>query len=70
MIIMMNKTFYMRLNDDDRMAARIDVPTPGIDEIMGGSHCEQRLELVDRSMAEPGIDKEHDAFTRICAAMG
>ena len=67
---MMNKAFYIWLTGDGRMAAGIDLLTPGIDEIMGGSQREQRLELVDRRMAERRIGKEHDADTRVFAAQG
>jgi asparaginyl-tRNA synthetase len=37
------------------------LPRPGIDEIIGGSQHEERLEVLDRSMAERGIDREHYA---------
>jgi asparaginyl-tRNA synthetase len=57
------KAFYMRLNDDGRTVAAMDVLAPGIGEIIGGSQREERLEALDRSMAERGIDKEHFAPT-------
>jgi len=47
----------MRLNDDGRTAAAMDVLAPGIGEIIGGSQREDRLEVLDRSMA----DREHYA---------
>ena len=37
---------------------------PGIGEIIGGSRREERLEVLDRSMAERGIDREHYAWYR------
>ena len=40
----------------------MDVLAPGIGEIIGGSQREERLEVLDRSMAERGIDKEHYAW--------
>src|SRR5438128_6110652 len=67
-VIVMNypkatKAFYMRVNDDGRTVAAMDVLAPGIGEIIGGSQREERLEVLDRSMAERGIDREHYAPT-------
>src|SRR5512142_59692 len=53
------KAFYMRMNDDGRTVAAMDVLAPGIGEIIGGSQREERLEVLDARMAERGIDKEH-----------
>ena len=53
----------MRVNDDGRTIAAMDVLAPGIGEIIGGSQREERLEALDRSMAEHGIDWEHYAPT-------
>jgi asparaginyl-tRNA synthetase len=50
------KAFYMRLNDDGRTVAAMDVLAPGIGEIIGGSQREERLAVLDRSMTERGID--------------
>jgi asparaginyl-tRNA synthetase len=58
------KAFYMRVNDDGRTVAAMDVLAPGIGEIIGGSQREERLEVLDRSMAERGIDQEHYAWYR------
>ncbi len=52
------KAFYMRLNDDGRTVAAMDVLAPGIGEIVGGSQREERLDVLDARMAEHGIDKE------------
>ncbi len=41
------KAFYMRLNDDDRTVAAMDVLAPGIGEIIGGSQREERLDVLD-----------------------
>jgi asparaginyl-tRNA synthetase len=41
------KAFYMRLNDDGKTVAAMDVLTPGIGEIIGGSQREDRLEILD-----------------------
>jgi asparaginyl-tRNA synthetase len=42
----------------------MDVLAPGIGEIIGGSQRKERLEVLDRSMAERGIDREHYAWYR------
>ena len=41
------KAFYMRLNDDSKTVAAMDVLAPGIGEIIGGSQREERLEILD-----------------------
>jgi asparaginyl-tRNA synthetase len=74
-VIVMNypkdtKAFYMRLNDDGRTVAATDVLAPGIGEIIGGSQREERLEVLDRSMAERGIHREHYAPTLPSPASG
>ena len=58
------KAFYMRLNDDGRTVAAMDVLAPGIGEIIGGSQREERLDVLDQSMTERGIDREHYAWHR------
>jgi asparaginyl-tRNA synthetase len=58
------KAFYMRLNDDGRTVAAMDVLAPGIGEIIGGSQREERLEMLDARMAEMGIDREHYGWYR------
>ncbi len=68
-VIVMNypkdiKAFYMRLNDDGRTVAAMDVLAPGIGEIVGGSQREERLAILDARMAERGIDREHYAWYR------
>src|SRR4030081_1275329 len=62
-VIVMNypkgiKAFYMRLNDDGRTVAAMDVLAPGIGEIIGGSQREERLEVLDARMAGRGIEQE------------
>jgi asparaginyl-tRNA synthetase len=52
------KSFYMRLNDDERTVAAMDVLAPGIGEIIGGSQREERLDVLDRRMEEMGLPKE------------
>ena len=53
------KAFYMRLSDDERTVAALDVLAPGIGEIIGGSQREERLEVLERRMDEMSLDKEH-----------
>jgi asparaginyl-tRNA synthetase len=50
------KSFYMRLNDDGRTVTAMDVLAPGVGEIIGGSQREERLDVMDRRMAEMGLD--------------
>jgi asparaginyl-tRNA synthetase len=62
-VIVMNypteiKAFYMRLSDDGRTVAAMDVLAPGIGEIIGGSQREERLDVLERRMDEMGLDKE------------
>ncbi|MEE4173405.1 MAG: asparagine--tRNA ligase [Xanthomonadales bacterium] len=52
------KAFYMRLSDDERTVAAMDVLAPGIGEIIGGSQREERLEVLERRMDELELDKE------------
>lgn len=52
------KGFYMRLNDDGRTVAAMDVLAPGIGEIIGGSQREERLDVLDQRMDECGLNKE------------
>ena len=58
------KAFYMRVNDDGRTVAAMDVLAPGIGEIIGGSQREERLDVLDARMAERSIDKDHYAWYR------
>jgi asparaginyl-tRNA synthetase len=58
------KAFYMRVNDDGGTVATMDVLAPGIGEVIGGSQREERLDVLDQSMAERGIDKEAYAWYR------
>ncbi len=50
------KAFYMRLNDDGRTVAAMDVLAPGIGEIIGGSQREERLDVLDARIAEARLD--------------
>lgn len=50
------KAFYMRLNDDGKTVAAMDVLAPGIGEIIGGSQREERLAVLDQRMGEQGLE--------------
>ncbi|MFC4727583.1 asparagine--tRNA ligase [Coralloluteibacterium thermophilus] len=58
------KAFYMRLNDDGKTVAAMDVLAPGIGEIIGGSQREERLDMLDARMAQFGLDPEHYGWYR------
>ena len=53
------KAFYMRLNDDEKTVAAMDVLVPGIGEIIGGSQREERLAVLDQRLTETGLDPAH-----------
>jgi asparaginyl-tRNA synthetase len=68
-VILMNypkeiKAFYMRLNDDGRTVAAMDVLAPGIGEIIGGSQREERLDVLDARMAASKLDRDHYGWYR------
>ena len=52
------KAFYMRMNDDGRTVAAMDVLAPGIGEIIGGSQREERLDVLQERMKEQGLNPE------------
>ncbi len=52
------KAFYMRLNDDDRTVRAMDVLVPRLGEIIGGSQREERLDVLERRMAEMRLDAQ------------
>lgn len=52
------KAFYMRLNDDGKTVAAADCLVPGVGEIIGGSQREERLDVLERRIAELGMDAE------------
>jgi asparaginyl-tRNA synthetase len=68
-VILMNypkqiKAFYMRVNDDDRTVAAMDVLAPGIGEIIGGSQREERLAVLDARLIETQLDPQHYGWYR------
>ena len=52
------KAFYMRLNDDGKTVAAVDLLVPGIGEIIGGSQREERLDLLTQRLHELGLKEE------------
>ncbi len=50
------KPFYMRVNDDGKTVAAIDLLVPGIGEIVGGSQREERLEMLEDNMQRHNMD--------------
>lgn len=58
------KAFYMRLNDDGKTVAAMDVLAPGIGEIIGGSQREDRLDVFDKRLSEMGLPKENYTWYR------
>lgn len=52
------KAFYMRLNDDGKTVAAVDLLVPGIGELMGGSQREERLDKLLARMKEFGLNEK------------
>ena len=52
------KAFYMRLNDDNKTVAAMDLLVPGVGEIIGGSQREERFDVLTERMAELGLKEE------------
>ena len=52
------KAFYMRLNDDGKTVAAMDMLVPGIGEIIGGSQREERLDVLISRIQEMGMQEE------------
>ena len=52
------KAFYMRLNDDKKTVAAMDLLVPGVGEIIGGSQREERLDVLEARMDELGLKRE------------
>jgi asparaginyl-tRNA synthetase len=48
----------MRLNDDNKTVAAMDVLVPRVGELMGGSQREERLDVLERRIEEVGLEKE------------
>lgn len=52
------KSFYMRINDDNKTVAAMDLLVPGVGEIIGGSQREERIDVLESRMEECGLNKE------------
>ncbi|MHB1391842.1 MAG: asparagine--tRNA ligase [Clostridia bacterium] len=52
------KAFYMRINEDNRTVAAMDLLVPGVGEIIGGSQREERLDVLEKKMEVMGLNKE------------
>ncbi len=52
------KAFYMRVNDDQKTVAAMDLLVPGVGEIIGGSQREERAEILKKRMEDFNIDKK------------
>ena len=52
------KAFYMRLNDDGKTVAAVDLLVPGVGEIIGGSQREERLDVLEARMSELSLNPE------------
>jgi asparaginyl-tRNA synthetase len=52
------KSFYMRLNDDQKTVAACDILVPNVGEIIGGSQREERMEILEKRIIESGANPE------------
>ncbi|MCP4215666.1 MAG: asparagine--tRNA ligase, partial [bacterium] len=52
------KAFYMRMNDDEKTVAAMDLLVPGVGEIVGGSQREERHDMLEKRILEMGLNKE------------
>jgi asparaginyl-tRNA synthetase len=52
------KAFYMRMNEDNKTVAAMDLLVPGVGEIIGGSQREERQDLLEKRIEEMGLHKE------------
>ena len=52
------KAFYMRLNDDGKTVAAMDLLVPGVGEIIGGSQREERLDVLTDRMKELNLSEK------------
>ncbi|MCI9194315.1 MAG: asparagine--tRNA ligase [Angelakisella sp.] len=52
------KAFYMRMNDDEKTVAAVDLLVPGVGEIIGGSQREERLDKLMARIQEMGLREE------------
>jgi asparaginyl-tRNA synthetase len=53
------KAFYMRMNEDNKTVAAMDLLVPGIGELIGGSQREERIDFLEKRMDEMGVTKDN-----------
>ena len=53
------KPFYMRMNEDGKTVAAVDLLVPRIGELIGGSQREERLAVLEKRMEEMGLPMDH-----------
>jgi len=56
------KAFYMRMNDDQKTVAAVDLLVPGVGELIGGSQREERLDVLSNRIRELGMREEDYSF--------
>lgn len=56
------KAFYMRMNDDQKTVAAVDLLVPGVGELIGGSQREERLDVLNNRIRELGMREEDYSF--------
>jgi len=60
------KAFYMRLNDDGKTVAAVDILVPGIGELVGGSQREERLDVLTARLKELGMNEaDYDWYIQL-----
>ncbi len=64
------KPFYIRVNDDQKTVAAMDILVPGIGEIVGGSQREERYDVLYERMQDAGIDVEEYAWYLVLRRYG
>ena len=52
------KAFYMRVNDDGKTVAAVDLLVPGVGELVGGSQREERIDVLNESIRKFGLREE------------
>lgn len=52
------KAFYMRVNEDNKTVAAMDLLVPGVGEIIGGSQREERLDVLEQKIIDNGMETE------------
>lgn len=52
------KAFYMRVNEDNKTVAAMDLLVPGVGELIGGSQREERYDVLTKRMEEMGLKAE------------